>query len=247
MASISNLRLVWFPLEHTSGVATRLFAEFCGAEPDRSSVSRQPSVHQPAIETAGGVWGDFDVEVQVQHGRIDMVVQPTQIGVVRESPVPPTVEASDILPKVLQGIRGVQTAIKASRLSVIAVALDLGKDLKEARDKFAAYIGYDFNVPEASDHFFQINRRATIEGVLCNRVVQLVVSEFQNLQISFVPGGSVQNVASASQALMLTLDFNTAPQANEIALDAQNNIFEGLFSEIMRANDRGNLDFLRDA
>jgi len=210
-------------------------------------VSRQPTVHQPAIETAGGVWEDFDVDIQVQHGRVDMVVQPAQLGVVRDTPVPPTVQPSDILPKALSALQRTQTPIKANRISAIVTALDLGKDVSEAREKFATYIGHDFRIPDASDHFFQINRRAPIEGVLCNRVLQLVVSEFQNFQISFAPGGAVQNLASARQALAITLDFNTQPQSSEISLDEQKNIFAGLFSEIVRALDRGNLDFLRDA
>lgn len=246
MTSISNLRLVWFPLEYTRGLATDLFAEFCGAEPDRSSISRHPTANQPAIETAGGGWGDFDVDVQVQHGRVDLVVQPGQLGVVRDSPVPQVVEVNDILPKVLLAVKGAQTGIKANRISVIATALDVGRDIQEARDKFVAYIGFDIGVPDSSDHFLQINRRALIGGVTCNRVIQLVVSEFQNFQISFAPSGPVQNWASASQALTLTLDFNTVPQPKEITLDDQKNIFDGIFAEILRALERGSLDYLRE-
>jgi hypothetical protein len=246
MVSISNLRLVWFASEITGGDANRLFASFCGQQPDRTSTSRQPSVHQPAIEIAAGIWNDYETEVQVQHGRIDVLFQPIPADAAIGSQEPHMVDGTTALVQVLSAINASSWLPIANRISAIITAYFPGPDVVAAREKFNNFLKIDLGIPEASDHFFQVNRQTLLEDVLCNRVIQLAVVEFQNIQINTGINGITQSSAKASQALSLTLDFNTILRAEVFELNSQKKLFASLFSEMRRAFDVGNIKFLID-
>jgi hypothetical protein len=246
MLPIQNLRLAWFSADLTRSDAEKLYLSLFKQEPERSTSAKQPSQQNPFLETVGGTLDDCSVEIQRQIGRIDLLVHPLGSADDLSDGVPNLLDTQSIFEKIKLALQSSDWMPESQRVSVVASALSLANDLLDARQQFATYVGHDFEIPEASDHFFQINRKAHFGEAECNRIVQLSVVEFQKMQISLGATEKAQEVVTLYRALSIVHDFNTVPIGQVFAKTAQLAVFSSLFTEIRRALERNNLDFLKD-
>ncbi len=246
MWPIQNLRLVWFSTDITKSDAERLFTSLFTQEPDHLTISKQPTAQSPTLETAGGSVDIWNVEVQRQIGRLDLIVQPVTSLVHGDDPQLPLLDAKATFEMALNALQAATWVPTSQRLSVVASAICAADSLDDARRKFYNYLGYDFNINGASDHSFQMNRRSMLVEDEVNRVDQLSVLQMQKLQISVGQEGVPQRVLASSESLSVLHDFNTVPTAENFPANVQLGVFCDLLNEVTRAMKIANLGFLRD-
>lgn len=250
MLPLQSVRLVWFPTDNVGvELAQRLYHDLFQAQPDRSTTSKHPTPQNPFSATAAGNVAGFEVEVQQQVGRVDLVVQPVDATGGEPMKGPAVIEAETAIEFVRSAIKKSSQLPLSQRISCVATALDNVSGLEEATSNFFKFMGVDVGVDKASDHHFQINKRKTLAGVECNRLIQLHVAEFQSVQFAFSGLGLGSNQPPASVrtsfAFSVLYDFNTVLNGDIFDVMAQKPVFDALLCEILKSIEFGNIDFLR--
>lgn len=241
LAKSQSIQLVWF-IPSTEGVkADVLFEAIFDEDPANVQKNKVPSPANPFLSVASGAVSKFMAQVQVQPGRVDLVLSGLPNGNDSSLPLLDTAEsvaaiedrlsaAADALPICLR------VALVGNLHAPTASAV-------EASKKIIDQIGINLPFSDFSDFSFQLNRRKTINGIELNRLVRFSVAAFQQFMIT-VNNGNSMPVTLEEHGAALAIDINTVPNGAIIDSQRQITIYKAMFGEFLRIGENGTLKAL---
>ena len=229
-----SIQFAWF-LTSVEGVkADEIFQIVSSEEPEQMQRNRVPSPATPFLSLASGVVNGQNYAVQVQPGRVDIVV----------SPVPdpgeefslPMIGTEQTLTALLNRVDALAPKLaNCIRLAAIANTVEQVPTYEAAARILLDSIGLELNLDGTSDLMFQVNRRK-LDGQFApiNRVLRYAVLSVQ--EMLFQVGGSpnIQPIRKERLAASLVLDINTIPDGTVLEVSSQKSIFVEIVGEILR-------------
>ena len=245
MLQVQNVRLVWFSNELALGTAVSLFESLFKCEADSVSSNRTPSPQNPFVETASGKVDQFQIEVQRQIGRIDLIISPESTGEPKDGMPFDLLDFEPTIEFVLSSIGKGNWFPACFRVAMVTTSIELQSNLLEAQKKFSSFIGYDLSIPDSSDQFLQVNGRTKFGDAQCNRIMQVSVVVIQGVQITVGAGGGHQSMQSEHNGLNVVFDFNSVPNGDLLSEDVQRELFLSFGQETVKARNVNSLLYLR--
>lgn len=244
----STIQFAWFVQNAEALSAEVIFTRLAGYEPVSVQKTRQLSPVNPFYGTAAGGDTTVGVQVQLQPGRVDVLIQPSEELHASTDEVP-TLDTGSYLKRFMDAIRASQ--IVDQPVNRIAVVVNLAKpvaDLAHGIELAMEVSGFTPPVKPDSEFLVQLNSRAVLEGQTINRLVRFGVTGLHNVMFNLATdpiaphGMSATGVRYATTAM---LDFNTVPDGSWIDEARQRTIFSLIGQEILRVAEVGNLEALK--
>ncbi|MBB3393270.1 hypothetical protein FHT82_006064 [Rhizobium sp. BK275] len=231
-----SVQFVWFLTSVENLRAEALYQALVGDEPDTSQRNKVPSPANPFLSTADGVIENRQFQLQVQPGRVDLIISAFQQELDQDITL---LETVDEIQGVLEAIP--KAAIEwpvAVRQSVVANLVAPVKNDAEAYSLFLETAEYALDLPDFSDPILQINRRKALKaGGFMNRLMRFGVAATQQFMFEinqFAGAGQAIPVSKQRFGCSLTLDINTVPDGRTIDSKHQITIFKELSQELIR-------------
>lgn len=220
--------------------AEKLFKLSFNQDPETSQKSRTISALNPFLSVAAGVFEGLQYVVQIQAGRLDVLVSSTPSAEINLDAEIKTFDCEVVLGRLVD----VVSAVAAENLPVVRVAL-VAQLLQpvatyvEAARIVGGMLGSDLERDDMSDLLFQINRRKSLEpGYEMNRLVRLGVLAADTIVTQMVQGGGHMQVQKLAASMML--DFNSVPLPDIIVPATQLLVAQQLRDEIMVVGSAAN-------
>lgn len=241
-----QVQLVWFLTDVANLHAAELFSQTWDGPPDQTQANRIPTPEAPFLSQAGSRRDGMAMQVVVQPGRVDLFVS-----------VDPEQEPQKMLGSLFDltgALAQVVAKLKvrplvdrdAFRLAAVATFLKPVDTYSDAVKEWTKFSGMKIQAPSPSDLVFQINSRAALSGILCNRLINLSVFAIQPFAISLPPtSGSVAS-APALLSARRHVDCNTVPDGRLLESDRHHIILSSLMSEIVRIHSSNSIKSLEE-
>ena len=235
MWQANAVQLALFCLSVDGIDAQELFELGLGEDPETSQRSRTISQTNPFLSVASGMVADLQFVVQVQAGRIDVIVSPSQGAEVNLDAGIPTFECPPVLERLVRFVE----AIMPKSLPIVRVALVVNlckpeETYREAAEVIGSMLGMDVARDELSDLSFQVNRRKMLpSGQEMNRLVRLGVLAVQAFTFRNPQEGGPVPLSVNQIGVGLMLDFNTVPAAVAFSPAVQVELATHLKDEIL--------------
>ena len=238
-----SIQFVWF-LASVEGVsAGRVFEQLIGKDADNTQTNRAPNPGNPFLSIASATIGETNYQVQVQAGRVDLVMQPappqdaSQIGF-------KLLETEIIIDEIIDRISHFTIAwVGVVRLAVV-INLFFPVDSQEGANQiFYDMTDAQVRMPDASDLNYSLNRRKKLRSTnfVMNRLMRFGTAMFQEFMIEFAPGigmpGVPVPISRSTYGASLSIDLNTVIEGRIIAERDQITIFEEIKDELKRLAD----------
>jgi len=229
-----SVQLVWFLSSVENVRASKVFEELTGSEPLSYQSNRVPNPTNPFLGVANGPHEGFEFSVQIQPGRMDLVLTPTMEG--QEN-------VEGLL--LVETEKAVRTAVAAAanvgdispvRLALIINLFEPSESLSVSRALIEERIGFSPNIGEYSDLVFQINRRKQLASpeIEINRLLRYGSITLQTFSVSFQPGGVPSPVTIAQFGASLMVDINTIIDGRTFSKADTDTIFSQIAGEALR-------------
>jgi len=234
-----QVQLVWF-LANVEGVdASDVFKRVWEVEADSVQRNRIPGPANPFLSVASSRKDTVDLVVQVLPGRCDLIITSASQD---ESVLGHLFDVETALNDVFDRLdRSGGVGQDVFRISVVATVMKPVDQYAEGAAEFFGSLGFDPEIPDASDLMFQLNSKKLVGGVLANRIIQFSVAGLQ----AFAVGQGNMSVTSISFAARRQYDFNTIPDGTLLEQARQLPIFRALANELLTAAASGKLESLR--
>lgn len=235
-----SIQLAWFFFHQTAARVEEVFANFAGEEPTVVQRNKTPNPANPLTGFASGVANERNYQVQLQPGRMDVIVTPMNVDEDDGDSVAllPTISTlSDLLSRIGPVCEAVGNA---TRLAGVANMVDPQPDEASAINRMFEVFGFQPNLDGVRDPLLQLNKRKSIPGsnVEMNRLMRFGVAATQRFVINVDPGMGAANsaipVSLQTFGTNLVLDFNTVPSGEIIESADQVAIFGTIVDELRR-------------
>lgn len=243
-----HIQLVWFVNDVDGIAAGDIFQRIWKTEADQIQQNRVLSTSSPFLSQASSRDAGLARQVQVQPGRIDVVLSAEVDGDSEDELFRSLFEMPDSLTALIDAVEEDYFLDReVFRLSVVATLLKPVDTYDDGRADFIKTLGYDFAIANATDLMFQINSRKIIDGVNINRVVQIATTGLQTFFAVFEQGGvpTPTTTAAIRYASRRHFDFNTVPEGKALDRGLQITILKLLSSELLRVATAGTLVSLK--
>lgn len=240
------IQFAWFLHSIDDVHAPSMFNQFWGADPDLAQTNRAPGPANPFLSIAGTSHNGVLRQIQVQPGRVDLVVN-AELSDDPEKAFANLFNYEAELYDISTRLKVADNPLKreATRLSTVVTMLEPVGSYTAAAKRFFDFSGFKTKAPNLSDLGLQLNSRKTVDGVDINRVVGLSVFGVQVFSLSMSPGVAQTSMSpSVLFAARRMFDFNTVPDGRTLKIKDQLPIFDALVSEILRVSASGTLKSL---
>lgn len=235
MWDTQSVQLVWFISTHEGLNTQDLYRSAFGADPDSTQSNRSVSPTAPFLSQATGVIAGRRLVLQLQPGRLDLIVQAEQ----SEIDVDKGIRVLNLLEE-LDELQGPLSKISNSLSSVIRIStvatLSASTDSAEsALKKCIEQIEFPCPTQAVTDFVFQANRRTTLGGKYeVNRLLRWVVFEMHSMAINVDAIGQQSMSSFVQHRAGLVLDFNTLLQTQPYSHESQIEAMSLVHSEVSR-------------
>lgn len=238
-----SFRIAWFGSGLESAGADQIFSKGFAIEPENIHRNRVPNQANPFWSKASGTLegGGKSAEVQVQPGRLDVVLMP-----VNEDPAPTL--PLDTLDVFLEPLATAMSAIgPAFRLAVIVEVVELVGSSEEASLIAQGLANIAKPTESITDFSYQLNNRRQFRSVkdqTMNRLVRWATSTFQIVRFSVGPEAATTPVTDLSHAASVFMDLNNVPSPRPLEPFEQLAIYKELVGEFRRLAEDPTLERL---
>lgn len=220
--------------------AEELFNLGFNQAPETSQKSRTISALNPFLSVAAGVFDGLQYVVQIQAGRLDVVVSSNPSADINLDAAMKTFDCAIVLGRVVAFIGGIAPKnLQAVRVALVAQLLHPVPTYSDAAEIVGGMLGIDVVRDDMSDLLFQVNRRKRLQsGHEVNRLVRLGVYSLDVIMSQMVQGGGQMQVSQLAASLML--DFNSVPLPVIFAPNTQVIVAQQLSDEILAVANAAN-------
>lgn len=237
MWGASSIQFAWFVQSAERLLAESVFDRLVGGDPDTLQKNKVPSPANPYFGVAGGVQGDIFYQLQLQPGRVDLLIQPSEDAQVNSDELP-VIDTHANISRILARVEEHSVVDQpVSRVAIVANLIHPVSDIPTANVLLSKIAGYSPPVWPDSEFVVQINSRAAPEGRLINRLVRYSVMTAQSVVLNIdteLGMPSSYPTARKKHGVLTMLDFNTVPDGTWIDEAQQRTIFRYLGNEIFR-------------
>ncbi|CAD7023085.1 hypothetical protein REJC140_00088 [Pseudorhizobium endolithicum] len=234
-----SVQFVWFLPDVTNVRADQIYLLVTGDEAEIVQRNKVPGPANPLLGLASGTRGARAYQVQLQPGRLDVVVSPAETQDLDDAM--PLMDTAAILADIESRAGEVSAAVgPAVRLSVVANLIKPEVDEQAATRAFLDVTEYELGYSDVRDPILQVNRRKALQDVdvQINRVMRFGVAATQHFVFQMIPQVGMHSgatpISKQSFGTSLTLDFNTVPTGRLIEAVEQGIIFRQLIAETLR-------------
>ena len=235
-----SVQAAWF-LAGVDNVDVALIYEgLFGTKPDTLQTNRLPGPSNPFLGVASGNLNKWQAVLQLQPGRLDLIVQPDPN--LPYDNVPPTLNSKEVADW-LRGTLSQKSAYFPSsvRLAIICNFLNRAENVDAARTEIASLLNLDERLTSYSDLVFQLNRRRTIgvSAVEVNRLLRWATVGFHSVVFNNPMGAGINSALSTVEqhAASLMVDVNTVLGSKIFAKSEQATIFADMIQEVLRLGE----------
>jgi hypothetical protein len=234
-----SIQFVWF-LTTTDGIRVdALFEAFSGDEPNSVQRNKVPGPGNPFLGVAAGQIGIYQAQVQLQPGRLDLVVHADEIPNLDDIPV---LETGAVLDRIYSALASNEQLLPdAVRLALVCNLLKPVETAEEGRAIATGLLSLDPALTDFTDLMFQINRKKKLQsGVSINRLLRWNTLTLQSFVLN-MPGqqGVITPALKEKHAAALMLDINTVVEQRVFAGTQQVPIFKEMIEEARRLGQLG--------
>jgi hypothetical protein len=234
--SVENLQFVVFHSPSESFDAFQVWLELFKATPDGYQRHPDPNMRS---STATGVHAGFNFQVQVQIGRIDLMI----LGQAADNSPFPVVKTDAAGAPLLKGLASSLAATtNCLRLAFVSILFENCGSLPEANKRFSALANQNGIPAGASDLVFGLNIRKqyTAEGFVVNRLLRWTSLVKQMMQFQVGAGGLTEQLLPIEQpAVVLNIDVNTVARSTPFKSAIVKSIVSTLFAEYDQLREEG--------
>jgi hypothetical protein len=244
---LQSLQIAWF-LTSVEGIrAQAVFEAIFGEEPQNIQTNKLPNPANPFFGVASGAVDGIQGQVQVQPGRVDLVLTPPNDDPTQDLPL---FDAHTTISKIVEQIKK-PSFPPAFRCAMVANLAHPAPDLQAAADIFVQTTGITLPMSDVSDLILQLNRRKHLSSTIeLNRLMRYSIANFQSFVIEMIPNigmpGQTVPISKQTFATMLALDFNTVPNGKTFEGEEINTIFDQAATELLRVATIGTPSGLAD-
>ncbi|MCP8883020.1 hypothetical protein NIM87_05875 [Devosia sp. XJ19-1] len=245
----NTIQFAWFVQSADKLAADKIYEKLVGAEPISVQRNKLPSPANPFFGVASGDVDEVAVQVQLQPGRVDLLIQPNEELQQASVDEIATFETRPYISRFLDRIAaGDLIEQPVNRLALVVNLAKPAASLSAGIDVAMDVSGFHPPVRPDSEFMVQLNSRIQLDGTLINRLVRFGVQSVQNLVFNVEVGQGAPVAAPTTAVRYATttmLDFNTVPVGSWIDEAQQRTIFKLLGSEVLRVAEDGRLEALR--
>ncbi len=244
MWKASGVQLALFCLSVGDIRAEALFELAFGSQPDSVQSNRVLTAANPLQGVALGAIDGLNYELQVQPGRIDVLVSKTQGDGLDADILGGTFECPPVLDTMISVVERLKSEVLQSfRVSLVATLKLPVADYKTAAEHIGGILGIDLARDHMSDLNFQVNRRKTLpQGWEINRLMRIGVMALHSFELHIDHNvGAPVAPRVPKNSVALVLDFNLVPQTSVLSPDDQVEIAKALRDEILVTAQADNL------
>lgn len=232
-----SIQFGWFVTSVDGLKADVLYEGIVGHEPDHAQRNKVPNPAAPFFSVASGALDGLQRQLQVQPGRIDLLISGEEEGG-GVGNGPQLLDTRKVIEETVH-LFDKRTIVwpDAVRLTVVANLFWPAADAGAATEKFFEVTGLNFGLNDMTDPMLQINRRKPLKSlpVEMNRVMRFGTASFQEFVVQFQDAKSMPVPISVQHfGASLTLDFNTAPDGRVFQVKDQVSICKELAEELLR-------------
>lgn len=236
MHKAQSIQLSFFAPEAQKIRADVLFSQAFGQDADLVQSNRTPSPEAPFFSLAVGSTDNIDSRVQVQPGRIDLIVAPKE-GAAGDSI--PLFDVKDNLARVRRSLSNINVEDeKISRVAVLVQLMRIFHTLPEVTAFLLDQADIKIDLSGVSDFNMQLNRRRRLESWgnhEMNRLVTLTENIFQRVQLQFAaPNSGPRPVGINYFGGGVLVDINSAPGHEFIPAGSVARVAEEIMAEMTR-------------
>lgn len=236
MRQVQSVQLVWFVSAAPGLDAQKLYQAAFQVDPTNVQSNTVFSVSTPFLSQASGTRAGATYVTQVQPGRIDLVIGPSQ-ELLREDGMPDLLEPTMVRDIAKSAIDAISPLMDACfRVGMTNNLMNLVDTADLAAKEIIAHTGLDLDPENVTDLAFSANRTKPISAdLVMNRlmrfsVVQIQMSTIQ--QAGFHPGIVASQLTKFGA--LLSLDFNSVPLARSLSTSEQITVFDAIEAEAAR-------------
>lgn len=244
-----SIQFVWFLSSNDEIKTNDVFESLMGEEPVSFQRNKAPNPANPFLAIANGPIDGSEATLQLQPGRMDLVITPSasvldsaEVGVA-------TIPTISTCKRVLAGLPQMALKVPCVRLALVLNLLKPAENVDEARLVIEQMISQKPKFDDYSDLMFQINRRKSypeLDKLAVNRLLRFHVTAFQSVMMTNHHGAHSTSFSRENFAASMMVDVNTVPDGRLFASDDFVTIFSTLAEEALRIGAVGAVSALED-